>query len=215
MAVTNLVGTSVNLGGNGTSLALASSVNILRHNQMKRFNCLTLPQSVVISAVRNGKQFDEKKIVATSASSASGEKVYDLAYYLKGALAGGICCSITHGGMCPVDVAKTLMQLYPENYNKGLMGTISKVIAERGVGGLATGLGPTVIGYFVQGWFKFGGVEFFKVNFAKALGEQAAWDNRTAIYLGASAMAEFIADIFLCPLEATRIRLVECINYVS
>lgn len=58
------------------------------------------------------------------------------------------------------------------------------------------------------GWFKFGGVEFFKINIAQALGEQAAWDNRTAIYLGASAMAEFIADIFLCPLEATRIRLV-------
>ncbi len=58
------------------------------------------------------------------------------------------------------------------------------------------------------GWFKFGGVEFFKVQFAHSLGPQAAWDNRNYIYLGASAMAEFIADIFLCPLEATRIRLV-------
>eukprot|EP00968_Pinguiococcus_pyrenoidosus_P008780 scaffold650_cov249-Pinguiococcus_pyrenoidosus.AAC.8 len=58
------------------------------------------------------------------------------------------------------------------------------------------------------GWFKFGGVEYFKINTAQALGPQAAWDNRTSIYLGASAAAEFIADIFLCPLEATRIRLV-------
>jgi solute carrier family 25 phosphate transporter 3 len=64
------------------------------------------------------------------------------------------------------------------------------------------------VGCGVQGWFKFGGVEFFKVNIAQSLGEQKAWDNRTAIYLGSSAMAEFIADIFLCPLEATRIRLV-------
>lgn len=31
---------------------------------------------------------------------------------------------------------------------------------------------------------------------------------KTPIYLGAAACAEFIADIFLCPLEATRIRLV-------
>merc|ERR1712029_862872 len=30
----------------------------------------------------------------------------------------------------------------------------------------------------------------------------------TAVYLGAAACAEFIADIALCPLEATRIRLV-------
>lgn len=58
------------------------------------------------------------------------------------------------------------------------------------------------------GWFKFGGVEFFKIQLAHGLGEEAAWNNRSAIYLGASAVAEFIADIFLCPLEATRIRLV-------
>ena len=58
------------------------------------------------------------------------------------------------------------------------------------------------------GWFKFGGVEFFKIQMAQALGEEAAWNNRSVIYLGASGVAEFIADIFLCPLEATRIRLV-------
>ena len=46
------------------------------------------------------------------------------------------------------------------------------------------------------------------MQFAKTMGEQGAWDNRTGIYLASSAMAEFIADIFLCPLEATRIRLV-------
>jgi solute carrier family 25 phosphate transporter 3 len=65
------------------------------------------------------------------------------------------------------------------------------------------------------GWFKFGGVEFFKINLAQQLGPQGAWDNRNSIYLGASAMAEFIADIFLCPLEATRIRLVSNPTYAS
>ena len=35
-------------------------------------------------------------------------------YYLKGAFAGGVCCSITHGAVCPVDVVKTRMQLEPE-----------------------------------------------------------------------------------------------------
>lgn len=39
---------------------------------------------------------------------------YDMTYYLKGALAGGICCSFTHGALCPVDVVKTRMQLEPE-----------------------------------------------------------------------------------------------------
>jgi solute carrier family 25 (mitochondrial phosphate transporter), member 3 len=58
------------------------------------------------------------------------------------------------------------------------------------------------------GQFKFGGVEFFKINIAQSIGEQRAWDNRTYIYLASSACAEFIADLFLCPLEAVRIRSV-------
>ena len=28
----------------------------------------------------------------------SGNSNYDLTYYLKGALAGGVCCGVTHGG---------------------------------------------------------------------------------------------------------------------
>ena len=38
---------------------------------------------------------------------------YDAMYYLKGAAAGGICCSITHGALTPVDVVKTRVQLDP------------------------------------------------------------------------------------------------------
>lgn len=45
------------------------------------------------------------------------------------------------------------------------------------------------------------------------MGPQGAWDNRNVIYLGSSACAEFIADIFLCPLEAVRIRLVSQPDY--
>lgn len=37
----------------------------------------------------------QKTILATSA----GEKTYDINYYVKGALAGGICCAITHGAL--------------------------------------------------------------------------------------------------------------------
>lgn len=136
------------------------------------------------------------------------EKTYDLAYYTKSALAGGICCSVTHGAVCPVDVVKTRMQLDPQKYNKGMIGGFRQVIGEEGVMALSTGLTATAFGYFIQGWFKFGGVEFFKIQAAQTLGPKKAWDNRTAIYLGAAAGAEFIADIFLCPLEACRIRSV-------
>jgi solute carrier family 25 (mitochondrial phosphate transporter), member 3 len=177
---------------------------------MQGISSLMMPTNVLKSRI--GAQ-ETQQVVATSADA--GETKYDLNYYLKGALAGGICCAVTHGGLTPVDVVKTRIQLDPVKYNKGLVGGIKQVIAEEGAGGLLTGFGPTVVGYFIQGWFKFGGVEFFKVNIAHSLGEQSAWDNRTAIYLGASAMAEFIADIFLCPLEATRIRLVSNPQFAS
>jgi solute carrier family 25 phosphate transporter 3 len=60
----------------------------------------------------------------------------------------------------------------------------------------------------LQGAFKFGGYEFWKKTFIDAIGVEKATENRTAIYLGSSAIAEFFADVALCPLEATRIRLV-------
>lgn len=143
------------------------------------------------------------------------QKTYGLDYYVKSALAGGLCCSVTHGAVCPVDVVKTKIQLNPQKYNRGMIGGFKQVIEEEGLAGLATGLGPTAVGYFVQGWFKFGGVEFFKINMAQALGDEKAWQYRTWIYLAAAAVAEFIADIFLCPLEATRIRLVSNPQYAS
>jgi len=133
---------------------------------------------------------------------------FDVMYYVKAAAAGGICCSITHAALCPVDVVKTRIQLDPVTYNKGLLGGFRQIIGKEGASALLTGVGATAVGYFVQGWFKFGGVEFFKVNIAKVVGEQSAWDNRVSIYLAASAGAEFIADLFLCPLEAVRIRSV-------
>jgi len=140
---------------------------------------------------------------------------YDVTYYTKSALAGGICCGFTHGAVCPVDVVKTRIQLEPQKYNKGMIGGFRQVISEEGAMALSTGLGATAVGYFIQGWFKFGGVEFFKIKAAGAMGEKKAWENRTAIYLGAAAGAEFIADIFLCPLEACRIRSVSDPGYGS
>jgi solute carrier family 25 phosphate transporter 3 len=53
--------------------------------------------------------------------------------------------------VCPVDVVKTKMQLDPITYNRGLIGGFKQVIEAEGMKGLATGLGPTVVGYFIQG----------------------------------------------------------------
>ena len=84
-----------------------------------------------------------------------------------------------------------------------------QIVAGEGAAALLTGFGPTAVGYLIQGGGKFAGYEFFKKKFVElAGGPENAVPHRTAIYLGASAAAEFFADIALCPLEATRIRLV-------
>ncbi|PWN52806.1 putative phosphate transport protein MIR1 [Violaceomyces palustris] len=123
-------------------------------------------------------------------------------------LAGALCCAITHGAVTPIDVVKTRIQLEPTVYNKGMVGGFRQIIAKEGAGALLTGLGPTAAGYFLQGGFKFGGYELFKKLIVSKMSNETAVENRMAIYLGASAAAEFFADIALCPLEATRIRLV-------
>jgi solute carrier family 25 phosphate transporter 3 len=128
--------------------------------------------------------------------------------YARFAFAGAMCCSITHGAVTPVDVVKTRIQLEPTVYNKGMVTAFRQVVAAEGAGALLTGFGPTVAGYFLQGAFKFGGYEFWKKTFIDVLGPESASRNRTAVYIASSAIAEFFADVALCPLEATRIRLV-------
>ncbi|KAL7663648.1 Mitochondrial phosphate carrier protein [[Candida] zeylanoides] len=128
--------------------------------------------------------------------------------YASFALAGAIGCGTTHGAMTPIDVVKTRIQLEPTVYNKGMIGSLKKVVSSEGAGALLTGLGPTVLGYSMQGAFKFGGYELFKKTFIDYMGLDTAKQYKNSIYIGSAALAEFFADIALCPLEATRIRLV-------
>jgi len=146
--------------------------------------------------------------VKQNIQAAEPEKLSGVALYSRFAFAGAVCCSLTHGGLTPVDVVKTRIQLDPQTYNRGFIGGFKQVIQNEGAGALLTGAGPTFAGYFLQGALKFGGYEFFKQQSIGLLGYESAANNRTAVYLASAACAEFFADLALCPLEATRIRLV-------
>ncbi|KAH0541958.1 hypothetical protein FGG08_003590 [Glutinoglossum americanum] len=145
----------------------------------------------------------------------TSERPKGLDLYSRFAFAGAVCCAVTHGALTPVDVVKTRIQLDPKTYNNGMIGGFRKVVAAEGAAALLTGVGPTFAGYFLQGAFKFGGYEFFKQQSINVLGLETASNNRTAVYLASSALAEFFADIALCPLEATRIRLVSEPTFAS
>ncbi|CAG85488.1 DEHA2B12188p [Debaryomyces hansenii CBS767] len=140
---------------------------------------------------------------------------YTVGDYASFALAGAIGCGVTHGAMTPIDVIKTRIQLEPTVYNKGLLGSLKKIVGAEGAGALLTGLGPTVLGYSLQGCFKFGGYELFKKNFTELVGVDTAKKYKNSVYMGSAALAEFFADIALCPLEATRIRLVSQPNFAN
>lgn len=90
------------------------------------------------------------------------------------------------------------------------------VVSQEGSKALLTGFGATAVGYLVQGGTKFAGYEFFKKKFVDMTDSpSSATANRTIIYLSASSTAEFFADVLLCPLEATRIRLVSDRKFAS
>ncbi|KAH9841447.1 mitochondrial carrier domain-containing protein [Rhodofomes roseus] len=131
-------------------------------------------------------------------------------------LAGALCCTVTHGGMTPIDVVKTRIQIDPAMKGQSLLSGGRAIVAKEGASALLTGFGPTAVGYLVQGGAKFSGYEYWKKQFVQIAGSQdAAVAHRTAIYLGASSVAEFFADILLTPLEATRIRLVSQRGYAT
>ncbi|KAK7744792.1 mitochondrial phosphate carrier protein [Diatrype stigma] len=130
--------------------------------------------------------------------------------------AGALAATLTHGAATPIDVVKTRIQVDDAMKGLNMVKAGRQIVAKEGASALLTGFGPTAVGYLVQGGGKFAGYEFFKKRLVEASGSpEVATRRRTAIYLGASAAAELFADVALCPLEATRIRLVSQRGYAT
>ncbi len=63
---------------------------------------------------------------------AHGRPAPGLGMYARYALAGALCCALTHGAVVPVDVVKTRMQLEPDVYTRGLLATAAHLVKEEG-----------------------------------------------------------------------------------
>lgn len=127
-------------------------------------------------------------------------------YYAKCMLGGILSCGLTHTAVTPLDVTKCKMQVYPDKY-RGLLSGLKKVVSEEGVAGLRLGWAPTFLGYSMQGLFKFGLYEYFKDLYGNLLGEKVTAQQKGAVWLAASASAEFFADIALCPMEMVKVKM--------
>jgi solute carrier family 25 phosphate transporter 3 len=119
-------------------------------------------------------------------------------------LSGGLCAAFSHGVTTPIDVVKTKMQADPETYNQGLLKSAAAILEKDGSQALLGGLGPTVVGYGLEGAIKFGLYESLKPEMARLL----PFDNPAFPYLVASVAAGAAAAVMLCPMESLRIRQV-------
>lgn len=140
-------------------------------------------------------------------TSAPAAPKHDAKFYTTCAVGGILSCGTTHTAITPLDLVKCRMQTNPGLY-KGLFSGI-KSVARDGINrnGAYRGWQPTFIGYSLQGLFKFGGYEIFKDVYANLLGQETASKYKNTVYLAASASAEFFADMFLCPMEAVKVRI--------
>lgn len=116
-----------------------------------------------------------------------------------------LACGPTHAAVTPLDLVKCRRQVNPGLYTSNIQGWKS-IIASEGFGGIFTGFGATIVGYSFQGAGKYGFYELFKKTYSDLAGPEFSSKYNTAIYLAASASAEFIADMFLCPWEAIKVK---------
>lgn len=112
-------------------------------------------------------------------------------------------CGPTHTAVVPLDLVKTRRQVDPKLYTSNLNGWKTIYRAE-GLRGCVLGWSPTFVGYAFQGAGKYGFYEVFKYAYGEKMFPNM---NKTVVYLGASASAEFLADIALCPFEAVKVRM--------
>lgn len=141
-------------------------------------------------------------------------ELYSRDFFALCGLGGILSCGLTHWAVTPIDLVKCNAQANPKefpNLSNGVKtiwsGEGAKYGFKSGIVGLFKGGGPTIIGYGIQGLCKFGFYEYFKWDYANRVGEENAKKYKDLVYIAASASAEFIADLALCPFEAVKVRV--------
>jgi len=141
-------------------------------------------------------------------------KLYSPEFYYYCGIGGILSCGLTHTFVTPMDLVKCNAQANPKefpNFFTGLRkiygGEAVRYGYREGVPGLFKGWAPTLVGYSLQGLCKFGFYEYFKHEFSELVGHDNAYKYRDVVYMFASASAELIADVALCPFEAVKVRV--------
>lgn len=132
-----------------------------------------------------------------------GIELYSGKYFAACGLGGVLACGPTHTAVTPLDLVKCRRQVNERLYRSNVEAW--KMIGKKeGLRGIFFGWSPTFVGYSLQGGGKYGFYEVFKYIYGEKL---FPGSSQTVVFLAASASAEFLADIALCPLEAIKVRM--------
>jgi solute carrier family 25 phosphate transporter 3 len=125
------------------------------------------------------------------------------------ALAGALACSLTHTMVVPLDLIKTRIQTDESFKSLSTRQVFEFIRSAEGFKGLLQGTSAVTIGYFLQGAAKFGIYDKLKRVMKQSLTDQDRWEEhlKLPVYLGASAIAESVATLLLCPMEVLKIAI--------
>lgn len=133
-----------------------------------------------------------------------GIHLFSKEYYAACTIGGIIACGPTHSAVTPLDLVKCRRQVDAKLYTSNIQGWKS-ILKTRG-DSIFTGVGATFIGYSLQGAGKYGFYEYFKKTYSDLVGPEVYAKYNTGVFLAASASAEFLADIALCPFETIKLK---------
>lgn len=134
----------------------------------------------------------------------SGIQLFSKEYYAACTLGGIIACGPTHSAVTPLDLVKCRRQVNLLLYKSNMQGW--KTILKTPGDSILSGVGATFIGYAFQGAGKYGFYEYFKKTYGDLVGEENLPKYKTGVFLAASASAEFLADLALCPFETIKVK---------
>lgn len=156
------------------------------------------------------------------AAHGQAQRRHSLEYFML-CVIGGILSGIPHVLMTPVDIVKCRMQCGAHrSIKEGLTVLLTEATSiassnlsnrrrlHRQLAYLAVlyrGWVPTLIGYCLQGAFKFGFYEYFKYRYAAVLPMEVLVKYVFWVFVVSSASAELIADVALAPWETIKVRM--------
>ncbi len=119
-----------------------------------------------------------------------------------------VVCGSTHTLITPIDLVKCRKQINPNIYSSLFNGLATILRSPGGGFGALWKDGSQLqsdIRCKVPASLDF--MNILKKTYSELAGSEHAYKHRTALYLAASASAELIADVALCPLEALKVRM--------